>query len=66
MRTTAVFHNIRIAECPSHFVALNQYAPNSPALDDYRQLAKELIAQEETVRKRRKKSFEEELHGMTG
>ena len=41
--------NVRVAECPSHFLPIDQYAPNSPVVADYRRLAEEVLAQEEAA-----------------
>ncbi len=38
--------NVRVAESPSYFLPITRYAGNNPAADDYRNLAKEILAQE--------------------
>lgn len=43
---TEIRENIRLAECPSQGVPITMYAPNSPGAEDFKSLAKELIAQE--------------------
>ena len=51
--------NIRVAECPSHFIPLKNYAPSSPAVNDYLKLAEEIINQEEEItKKQQQKSLE--------
>lgn len=44
---TCIRENIRLAECPSTGMPITTYAPNSPGAEDYRALAKEILAQEE-------------------
>jgi chromosome partitioning protein len=43
---TEIRENVRLAECPSQGVPITMYAPNSPGAEDFKSLAKELIAQE--------------------
>ena len=43
---TGIRENIRLAECPSFAQPITQYAPHSNGAEDYRALAKEIIAQE--------------------
>lgn len=44
---TTIRENVRVAECPSHFLPLCQYAPSCPATIDYRNLAAEMLEREE-------------------
>ena len=44
---TVIRENIRLAECPSMGEPITDYAPTSSGAEDYRALAKEIIAQEE-------------------
>ena len=43
---TVIRENIRLTECPSQGVPITSYAPASHGAEDYRQLAREVIAQE--------------------
>jgi chromosome partitioning protein len=43
---TAIRENVRLTECPSQGVPIISYAPASHGAEDYRQLAREVIAQE--------------------
>ena len=43
---TGIRENIRLAECPSFGQPITQYAPDSHGAEDYRALAREIIAQE--------------------
>ncbi len=43
---TTIRENVRVAECPSHFLPLSDYAPSSPAVADYRKLAEEVLGRE--------------------
>lgn len=45
--TTVIRENIRLTECPSQGVPITSYAPSSHGAEDYRQLAQEVIAQEQ-------------------
>jgi len=38
--------NVRVAESPSHFLPITRYAGTNPAAEDYRNLCREVIAQE--------------------
>jgi chromosome partitioning protein len=38
--------NVRLAESPSYFLPITRYAGTGPAADDYRHLAREIMAQE--------------------
>lgn len=40
--------NVKVAECASHGIPITAYAPTSHGAEDYRALAREVIAQEET------------------
>jgi chromosome partitioning protein len=44
---TMIRENIRLTECPSQGVPITAYAPASHGAEDYRQLAQEVIAQEQ-------------------
>ncbi|MBL8821104.1 MAG: ParA family protein [Planctomycetia bacterium] len=46
---TSIRENVRLAECPSMGEPITTYSPNSPGTEDYRSLAKEILAQEEIV-----------------
>jgi chromosome partitioning protein len=43
---TGIRENVRLAECPSFGQPITQYAPQSHGAEDYRALAREIIAQE--------------------
>jgi chromosome partitioning protein len=43
---TTIRENVRVAECPSHFLPLLGYAPSSCATLDYNSFAAELLSQE--------------------
>jgi len=43
---TGIRENVRLAECPSFGQPITQYAPDSHGAEDYRALAREIIAQE--------------------
>ena len=43
---TIIRENIRLTECPSQGVPITSYAPTSHGAEDYRELAREVIAQE--------------------
>ena len=43
---STIRENVRVAECPSHFMPIDQYAPNSPVVADYRRFAEEILEQE--------------------
>lgn len=44
---TMIRENVRLTECPSQGVPITSYAPTSNGAEDYRQLAQEVIAQEQ-------------------
>jgi chromosome partitioning protein len=44
---TVIRENVRLAECPSMGEPITTYAPASPGAEDYRELAREVISQEE-------------------
>jgi len=46
MYKTKIRENVRLAECPSFGRPITSYAPSSPGAQDYRDLARELLAQE--------------------
>lgn len=46
MLRTKIRESVRLAECPSFKQPITLYASNSPGAEDYRSLAKEIIAQE--------------------
>ena len=48
--TTRIRRNVRLAEAPSFGQSILQYAPTSHGADDYRELAREVIAAEESAR----------------
>jgi chromosome partitioning protein len=43
---TTIRENVRVAESPSHFLPITDYAGNNPAAEDYRNLCREILAQE--------------------
>ena len=43
---TVIRENVRLAECPSFGQPITQYAPESHGAEDYRALAREILAQE--------------------
>lgn len=43
---STIRENVRVAECPSHFMSVDRYAPDSPVVADYRRLAEEVVEQE--------------------
>ncbi len=43
---TTIRENVRVAESPSHFLPITRYAGTNPAAEDYRNLAREILAQE--------------------
>jgi chromosome partitioning protein len=47
---TMIRENIRLTECPSQGIPITAYAPTSHGAEDYRQLAQEVIAQEQKGR----------------
>lgn len=44
---TVIRENVRLTECPSQGVPITSYAPTSHGADDYRRLAREVIAQQQ-------------------
>lgn len=48
--TTRIRRNIRLAEAPSFGQSIFQYSPKSPGAEDYRELAKEVLAGAAVVR----------------
>jgi chromosome partitioning protein len=48
--TTTIRECVRVAECPSHCLAVNRYAPNAGVTADYRRLVDEILAHEELRR----------------
>jgi len=48
---TAIRENVRLTECPSFGQPITIYAPDSAGAEDYRDLAKEVLAREGAVKK---------------
>ncbi len=43
---STIRENVRVAESPSHFLPITRYAGTNPAAEDYRNLTREILAQE--------------------